>query len=136
MSTVQGLLDTNFISEVRHIEWFSNVAMVKKSSGQWRMCVDYINLNRAYQKDSYPLLNIDNLVYNLVDYKLLSFMDAYSDYNRILMFELYMDKITFMIEKASYHYNVIPFSLKIYQRLMKKSSNKRQVKNQKFISMM
>lgn len=136
MSTVQGLLDTNFISEVRHIEWFSNVVMVKKSSGQWRMCVDYINLNRAYQKDSYPLLNIDNLVYNLADYKLLSFMDAYSDYNRILMFELYMDKITFMIEKASYHYNVIPFSLKIYQRLMKKSSNKRQVKNQKFISMM
>lgn len=33
-----------------------------------------------------PLPNIDELVDNLADYQLLSFMDAYSRYNQILMY--------------------------------------------------
>ena len=33
-----------------------------KSSGKWRMCVDFTDLNRACPKDSYPLPRIDTLV--------------------------------------------------------------------------
>ena len=36
--------------------------MVKKSNGKWRMCVDFIDLNKACPKDSFPLLRIDQLV--------------------------------------------------------------------------
>ena len=49
------------------------------------MCVDYTDLNRACPKDAYPLPNIDMLVDNSANYKLLSFMDAYSGYNQIPM---------------------------------------------------
>lgn len=49
------------------------------------MCDDYTDLNKACQKDAYPLPNIDKLVDNSSAYKLLSFMDAYSGYNRIPM---------------------------------------------------
>ena len=42
------------------------------------MCVDYTNLNRTCPKDAFTLPNIDMLVDNLADYKILSFMDAYS----------------------------------------------------------
>ena len=39
-----------------------NVVMVKKANGNWRMCVDFMDLNKACLKDSYPLPRIDTLV--------------------------------------------------------------------------
>ena len=80
---VKDLLEANFISEAKYTTWLSNVVFVKKSNGKWRMCVDYIDLNRACPKDAYPFPNIDKLVDNSSGYKLLSFMDAYSGYNQI-----------------------------------------------------
>ncbi|XP_028199564.1 uncharacterized protein LOC114384092 [Glycine soja] len=38
------------------------MVMVKKSTGKWRMCVDYINLHKACPKDAYTLPSIDKLV--------------------------------------------------------------------------
>ena len=51
------------------------------------MCVDFINLNKACPKDSFPLLRINQLVDSTIGHKLLSFMDAFSGYNQILMDE-------------------------------------------------
>jgi hypothetical protein len=58
---------------------------VKKSNGEWCMCVDYTDLNRVCPKDVYPLPNIDKQVDNSSDYKFLSFMDPCSGYNQIPM---------------------------------------------------
>ena len=59
---VQKLQEVNFIREVYYPNWLANVMMVKKANGKWRMCVDFMDLNRAYPKDSYPLLRINALV--------------------------------------------------------------------------
>lgn len=59
---VQKLLQVGYIREVYYPDWMENVVMVKKSNGKWRMCVNFTNLNKAYPKDSYPLLTIDRLV--------------------------------------------------------------------------
>ena len=80
---VKDLLEANFIFEAKYTTWLSNVVLVKKSNGKWRLCVDYTDLNRAFPKDAYPLPNIDKLVDNSSGYRLLSFMDAYSGYNQI-----------------------------------------------------
>ena len=58
----QKLLDTNFIREAYYPDWLTNVVMVKKANGKRRMCVDFMDLNRACPKDSYPLSRIDTLV--------------------------------------------------------------------------
>nr|KYP35068.1 Transposon Ty3-I Gag-Pol polyprotein [Cajanus cajan] len=58
----QKLLDARFIREIKYTTWLANVVMVKKSNGNWRMCIDYTDLNKACPKDSYPLPNIDRLV--------------------------------------------------------------------------
>ena len=47
------------------------------------MCVDFTDLNKVCPKDSYPLLRIDVLVDSTVRHQLLSFMDAFSNYNQI-----------------------------------------------------
>ena len=61
--------------------WLANVVLVKKSNGEWRMCVDYTDLNKACPKDLYPLLNIDHLVDGASSFRMLSFGDVFSGYN-------------------------------------------------------
>nr|KYP40262.1 Gypsy retrotransposon integrase-like protein 1 [Cajanus cajan] len=82
ITETQKLLNAGFIREVRYTTWLANVVLVKKSSGKWCMCVDYTNLNRACPKDSYPLPSIDRLVDGASGHALLSFLNAYSRYNR------------------------------------------------------
>ncbi|XP_072066672.1 uncharacterized protein [Arachis hypogaea] len=80
-----SLLEAGFIRELDYSTWLSNVVLVKKHSGRWRMCVDYSDLNKACPKDCYPLPNIDAPVDAAAGYQYLSFMDAYSGYNQIPM---------------------------------------------------
>ena len=51
---VQKLEVAKFIKEIYYPDWLANVVMVKKSNGKWRMCVDFIDLNKSCPKDSYP----------------------------------------------------------------------------------
>ncbi|XP_016168008.1 uncharacterized protein LOC107610471 [Arachis ipaensis] len=57
-----SFLEAGFIRELDYSTWLSNVVLVKKHNGGWRMCVDYSDLNKACPKDCYPLPNIDALV--------------------------------------------------------------------------
>ena len=84
---MEKLLEAGFIREVFYPEWLANVVMVKKNNDKWRMCVDFIDLNKACPKDSFPLPRIDQLVDSTVGHKLLNFMDALSGYNQIMMDE-------------------------------------------------
>nr|KYP47343.1 Retrotransposable element Tf2 [Cajanus cajan] len=55
------LLMAGHVREIQYPTWLANVVMVRKSSGKWRMCTDFTDLNKACLKDSYPLPNIDCL---------------------------------------------------------------------------
>ena len=70
--------------------------MVKKANGNWRMCVDFTDLNKACPKDSYPLPRIDTLVDSTTRHQLLSFMDAFFGYNQIRMKESDQEKTSFV----------------------------------------
>ena len=56
---VNNLLKVRFIREVKYPEWLANVVVVPKKGGKWRVCVDYMDLNDACPKDSFPLPRID-----------------------------------------------------------------------------
>ena len=84
---VNKLLSVGFIREVYYPDWLANVVLVKKANGKWRMCMDFIDLNKAYPKDSSPLPRIDQLMDSTARHKLLTFMDAFSGYNQIKMAE-------------------------------------------------
>lgn len=65
-------------------------------------CMDYTDLNKAYPKDLYSLPSMDMLIYNSDAYKLLLFIDTYSDNNQIPMCDPNRDKIAFVTEQADY----------------------------------
>jgi hypothetical protein len=52
---VHRLLEANFIEPVTYPTWLTNVVMVQKKSGKWRMCTDFTSLNKACPKDIFPL---------------------------------------------------------------------------------
>lgn len=109
---VHKLLQANFIREVEYPSWLTNMVMVKRLSGKWRMCVDYTDLNKACPKDCYPLPFIDTLVDWTSGFELLSFMDAFSGYHQIKMKQSDQIYTLFIVVGATYCYEVMPFGLK------------------------
>ena len=122
MEEVDKLLTTNFIREVFYPNWLANVVMVKKDNGKWRMCVDFTDLNKACPEDSFPLSRIDQLLNSTTSHKLLTFMDAFSGYNQIVMDKADQEETSFITNKGLFCYKVMPFGLKnaraTYQRLI------------------
>ncbi|CAA7047599.1 unnamed protein product, partial [Microthlaspi erraticum] len=119
---VENLLEAGFIREVRYPEWLANVVVVRKKNGKWRVCIDFTDLNKACPKDPFPLPHIDKLVDATAGHELMSFMDAFSGYNQILMHPSDQEKTSFMTSRGIYCYKVMPFGLKnagsTYQRLV------------------
>ncbi|KAL0445091.1 UNVERIFIED_CONTAM: hypothetical protein Slati_2231800 [Sesamum latifolium] len=51
---VDKLMAVGHIEEIQFPGWLSNVVLVPKPGGKWRMCIDFRNLNKACPKDFYP----------------------------------------------------------------------------------
>ena len=80
------LLAAGFIKEVYHPEWLANPVLVqKKNNNEWRMCVDYTDLNKHCPKDPFGLPRIDQVIDSTAGCVLLSFLDCYSGYHQIKM---------------------------------------------------
>jgi hypothetical protein len=79
---ITKLLVAGFIKEILHPEWLANPILVrKKNSTKWRMCFDYIDLNRHCPKDPSGLPHIDKIVDSTAGSTLLYFLDCYSGYH-------------------------------------------------------
>ena len=109
---VRKLLEADFIREVYYLNWLANIVLVKKANGKWRMCVNFMDLNKACPKYSYPLPRINNLVDSTARNQLLSFMDTFSGYNQIKMEEVDQEKTSFVTSQGLFCYKVMPFGLK------------------------
>jgi len=79
-----------------YLDRLANVVMVKKANGNWRMRVDFTDLNKACPKDNYSLPRIDILVDSMARHQLLSFMYAFFYYNQIKLDEANQEKTLFV----------------------------------------
>ena len=62
---------------VEYLKWLANVVHFHKKNNKVKVCVDFIDLNKASPKDDFPLPHIDVLVDNTVGHSMLSFMDGF-----------------------------------------------------------
>ena len=65
---------TGAIKEVFYPKWLANTVAVKKKSGKWRVCVDFIDLNKACPKYPFSMPRIDQLVDTTVSHPWMSFL--------------------------------------------------------------
>ena len=52
---VTKLKQAEAIKKVFYPEWLANTVVVKKKNGKWRVCVDFMDLNKACPKDPFPM---------------------------------------------------------------------------------
>ena len=118
---IQKQLNVGFLSVVEYHEWLANGFPIPKKDGKVRVYVDFRYLDKANPMDNFPLPHIDMLVDSTAGHPMLSFMDGFSRYNKILIAPKDMEKTSFITEWGTYYYRVMPFGLKnagaTYQRV-------------------
>jgi hypothetical protein len=115
------LLAAGFIREVFHPEWLAKSVLVrKKNTNEWRMCVNYTDLNKHCPKDPFGLPRIDQVIDSTTGCDLLCFLDCYSGYHQIAIKEGDQEKTAFITPFCAYCYTTMSFGLKnagaTYQR--------------------
>jgi hypothetical protein len=119
---VERLLQAGAKRELHYPTWLSNIVVVKKKNGKWRLCMDFTNLNQACPKDPFPLSKIDQLVDATAGHDRMSFLDAFQGYHQIALSPEDREKTAFITPLGIYCYKVMPFGLKnagaTYQRMV------------------
>jgi hypothetical protein len=109
---VKRLLSAGVIRKVTYPEWLANTVMVKKANGKWRMCINFIDLNKACPKDEFPLPRIASLIDVAATSELMSLLDCYSGYHQIWMKKEDEPKTSFITPSGTYCYLRMPEGLK------------------------
>lgn len=74
---VNMLKQAGAIKEAFYPKWIANTVVVKKKSRKWRICVDFIDLNKVCPKDPFLVPRIDELVDATVGHPRMSFLNAF-----------------------------------------------------------
>ena len=129
----------NIIPEVKHVleNWLkegviepsdspyaSQMVIVRKRSGEIRVCVDYRGLNKKTFKDAFPLPRIEECIDSLHGAKYFCSLDLTQGYLQIKMNDDDKHKTAFRALGELYQFNRLPFGLcnapPTFSRLMRK----------------
>ena len=122
-------LDAGVIYPISDSAWVSPIQVVPKKRGTtviktenntlfpsrivigWRICIDYQKLNKATQKDHFPLPFLDHMLDRLAGHEYYCFLDGYSGYNQIAIALEDQEKTTFTYPYGTFTFRRMPFEL-------------------------
>ncbi|GJV51876.1 putative reverse transcriptase domain-containing protein [Tanacetum coccineum] len=91
--------------------WGAPVLFFKKKDGSFRMCIDYLELNKLTVKNRYPLPRIDDLFDQLQGSSVYSKIDLRLGYHQLRVREEDIPKTAFRTHYSHYEFQVMPFGL-------------------------
>ncbi|XP_073129646.1 uncharacterized protein [Henckelia pumila] len=91
--------------------WGAPILFVKKKYGTMRMCIDYMQFNRATVKTKYPLPRIDDLFDQLQGTSVYSKIDLRFGYHQLRVREEDVLKTSFRTRYEHFEFLVMPFGL-------------------------
>ena len=109
-SDLKAMLEDGVI-EKPNSEWASSLVIVKKPSGDLRICVDYRKLNEATRVACYPLPNMTATLDWLADAKFFTTIDMVSGYHQIEVALEDRHKTAFVSPFGLFQYCRLPFGL-------------------------
>ena len=89
----------------------NNILLPSRTVTGWRICIDYRKLNKATQKDHFPLPFLDQMLDRLAGYEYYCFLDGYSGYNQIAITPEDQEKTTFTCPYGTFAFRRMPFGL-------------------------
>jgi len=107
---ITKLLNSGMIQESQS-SFASPVLLVKKKTGDWRICVDYRRLNAMTIKNRFPLPIFDEIVDELWGAKWFTTLDMASGYHQILVDPKDKYKMAFQTHHGHYEYKVMPYGV-------------------------
>jgi transposase len=108
---IDELLEKDCI-EPSHSAYSAPIVLVKKKNGQWRLCVDYRQLNAKSIPDAYPLPRIQHILDRLRDAQYISTLDLKNGYWQIPMSPESKQYTAFTVPgRGLFQWKVMPFGL-------------------------
>jgi hypothetical protein len=104
------LLKNNMI-QISTSPFASPILLVKKKTGEWRLCVDFRRLNAYTIKNKFPLPIIEELFEELFGAKWFATLDLRSGFHQILVKEADQYKTAFQTHFGHFEYKVMPYGL-------------------------
>ena len=100
--------------------WVNSMVTVLKRNGKLRICIDPRDLNKAIQREHYPLKTIEDVVQGIPEAKVFSKLDATSGFWQIALDSDSSKLCTFNTPFGRYSFTRLPFGIKsaseVYQK--------------------
>ena len=120
---INKMLEQGVISEVTEpTEWCAGIVPVPKKNNHVRICVDFTHLNRAVEREVFPMKTVDYNLALLAKSKIFSKLDAASGFWQLPLHADSRLLTTFITPQGRFCFNRLPFGIssapEVFQRAM------------------